>query len=344
MKERKFERIIKTNYNEDLKVFKETHTWVWTLGLVLGLCLIPMLGSEYLLHTLSLAGVYVIVALALNLLSGYAGQISLGHAAFLAVGAYSSAVLTMKFALSFWLALPLSGFITTIVGLVVGLPALRLSGIYLAIVTLAFGFIVDEVIIQAASLTNGVNGIAVSKPSVGPMILGYVGLYYLILIFVILGVYGAKNITRSAMGRAFVAIRDSEIAAEILGVNLSFYKMVAFAISAFYTGVAGSLFAHLLGFIAPENFTLMDSITFIMMVLVGGAGSLLGSIYGATFITFLPEGIRLLKDVYPSVALSESSIQGLLYGFILLFFIIVEPNGLYGRWVKIKRWWKTFPL
>ena len=155
--------------------------------------------------------------------------------------------------------------------------------------------------------------------------------------------WGAKNITRSSWGRAFIAIRDSETAAETMGVNLFIHKNIAFIISAFYTGIGGSLFAHFIKYISPSNFTLMDSIGFIIMILVGGVGTIMGSVYGAVFFTFLPEGIRFLKDFFPFFVL-ETGLQGLVYGLILLLFIIFEPTGLYGRWLKIKGYWKSFPL
>lgn len=335
---------IKTDYFEDIKIFKETSTLIWFL-LAMGFLLsAPLFAGGYVVYMLSLTAIYTIVSLGLNLLSGYAGQISLGHAAFLAIGAYSSAYLTVKLGLPFWFALPASGFITAAAGILIGIPALRLRGLYLAIATMAFAFIADEVILNWESVTNGANGIKLSPPSIGPLALDTdQRFYYFILAITLIMLWGAKNIIRSSLGRAFIAIRDSETAAETMGVNLSIYKTIAFLISAFYAGIAGSLFAHFIKYISPSNFTLLDSIGFIIMILVGGTGTLLGSVYGAVFITFLPEGIRVLKDFFPFFVV-ETGLQGLLYGLILLLFILFEPTGLYGRWLKIKRYWKTFPL
>ena len=335
---------IKTDYMDDIKIFKETSKLVWFLVLIALLLSAPIFVGDYILYMLSLAAIYVIVALGLNLLSGYAGQISLGHAAFMAIGAYSSSYLTVRLGLPFWFALPASGVITAIAGILLGMAALRLSGFYLAIATMAFAFIVDEVILNWEDVTNGANGIKLPAPSIGPLVLNSeIQVYYLILAIGLIMLWGAKNITRSSLGRAFIAIRDSETAAEIIGVNLFKYKIIAFCISAFYAGIAGSLFAHFLKFISPSNFTLMDSIGFIIMILVGGVGTILGSVYGAIFITFLPEGIRFLKDIFPFFVV-ETGLQGLVYGLILLLFIILEPTGLYGRWLIIKRYWENFPL
>ena len=335
---------IKTDYMDDIKIFKETSNLIWFLVFMALLLSVPLYAGNYIVYMLSLTAIYVIVSLGLNLLSGYTGQISLGHAAFMAIGAYSSSYLTVKLNLPFWFALPASGVITSIAGILIGIAALRLSGFYLAIATMAFAFIVDEVILNWESVTNGANGIKLPAPSIGRLTLTTdTQCYYLILAISLIMLWGAKNITRSSLGRAFIAIRNSETAAEIIGVNLFKYKTIAFIISAFYTGIAGSLFAHFLKYISPSNFTLTDSIGFIIMILVGGVGTILGSVYGAIFITFLPEGIRFLKDVFPFFVL-ETGLQGLVYGLILLLFIILEPTGLYGRWLIIKRYWESFPL
>lgn len=335
---------IKTDYFDDIKIFKETSTLVWFV-LVMGLLFsAPLFAGDYVIYMLSLSAIYTIVSLGLNLLSGFAGQISLGHAAFLAIGAYASAFLTVKLGLPFCLAMPASGAITAVASLLIGIPALRLKGLYLAIATMAFAFIAEEVILNWESVTNGANGIKLLPPSIGPLALDTDRrFYYFILAITLVLFWGTKNIIRSSLGRAFIAIRDSETAAETMGVNLAVYKTIAFIISAFYTGIAGSLFAHFIKYISPSNFTLLDSIGFIIMILVGGTGTLLGSVYGAIFITFLPEGIRFLKEIFPFFVV-ETGLQGLLYGLILLLFILFEPAGLYGRWLKMKRYWKTFPL
>lgn len=335
---------MKTNYNEDLRIFDASYKWVLCLILILFVTTIPVFAGNYLLYSLNLTGIYIIVALGLNLLTGYTGQISLGHAGFFAVGAYCSAALTTHLLLPFWLALPLSGLLAGGLGVIVGLPALRLKGLYLAIATMAFAFIIEESILQLEFITNGSNGISLPKPYIGSFkFTTYGHFYYITFSLVIVSIIAMKNIFRSGLGRGLVAIRDNEEAAECSGVHLAKYKTAAFAISAIYTGIAGSLFGHFMGFIAPDNFTLLESISFIVMILIGGLGTIIGSIFGAIFITFLPEFIRVTKDYLPAFIQVQKGLQSLVYGLILILFIIFEPNGLYGRWLKIKIYWEIFP-
>jgi branched-chain amino acid transport system permease protein len=333
------------HYLQDIQLFQYTSTMIW-YGLLVGVLLIvPMTVGPYWVSLMILIGIYIIVALGLNLLSGYTGQVSLGHAAFFGVGAYTSAVLTAKYGVSFWLALPAAGIMGALVGIFVGLPALRLKGLYLAIATMGFGFIVEEIIVQWEHVTNGVNGVMVSRPSIGSFSLeSDERFYYLVLVVVLILVLAVKNILRTPTGRAFIAIRDSEIAAESMGINLAIYKTAAFAISAFYAGIAGSLFAHFMYFIGPENFTILESISFLVMILVGGLGSVHGAVFGAVFITFLPELISLAKDYLPKVIAEQAGLQAAVYGLVLLLFIRFEPLGLYGRWLKIKFYFENFPF
>jgi branched-chain amino acid transport system permease protein len=337
--------IKRMNYLQDIQLFKYPSTLGWYL-LLLGLCLaVPLLMGTYWVSLMILIGINIIVALGLNLVTGYTGQVSLGHAAFFAVGAYTTAVMTVKFGLSFWLALPAAGVIGALVGILVGLPALRLKGLYLAIATMGFGFIIEEIIVQWEPITNGVNGLATKRPSIFSIPLNSdQNYYYLVLGVVLLAILILKNLLRTSSGRAFTAIRDSEVAAESMGINLAVYKTAAFCISAFYTAVAGALFAHFMRFIGPDNFTIMDSISFLVMILVGGLGSVHGSVFGAIFITFLPEGISLSKDYLPAFIGQQAGLQAAVYGLILLLFIRFEPLGLYGRWLKIKFYFENFPF
>lgn len=333
------------NYLQDIQLFKYPSTLGWYLLLILGFLLAPLAMGTYWVSLLILIGINVIVALGLNLVTGYTGQISLGHAAFFAVGAYTSAVLTGKFGVSFWLALPASGVVGALVGIFVGLPALRLKGLYLAIATMGFGFIIEEIIVQWEGITNGVNGLSIQRPTIQNFSLAsdhrY---YYLVFLVVLLSILVLRNLLRTGSGRAFLAIRDSETAAESMGINLAVYKTAAFCISAFYTGIAGALFAHFMRFIGPENFSILESISFLVMILVGGLGSVHGSVFGAVFITFLPEGISLSKDYLPAFIGQQAGLQAAVYGLILLLFIRFEPLGLYGRWLKIKFYLENFPF
>ena len=337
--------IMRKNYMQDIRLFKFKSTLVWYLLLIGMLLLAPLVLDTYWVSVMNLIGIYVIVALGLNLLTGYTGQISLGHAAFFAIGAYTSAILTGKFGIPFWMALPAAGVLAALVGIFIGLPALRLKGLYLAIATMGFAFIVEEIIVQWEGLTNGVNGINVVRPTLGPFnFTTDEGYYYLVLFTVLLMIIILKNILRTSTGRAFIAIRDSEIAAESMGINLAIYKTVAFGISAFYAGIAGSLFAHFMLFIGPENFDFLVSISFLVMILVGGLGSVHGAVFGAIFITTLPELISLSKDYLPGIIAGQAGLQAAVYGLILILFIRFEPLGLYGRWLKIKFYFEHFPL
>lgn len=335
---------MRMNYMQDIQLFKYRSTAIWYSLLILLIILAPAVLETYWISLLNMIGIYIIASLGLNLLSGYTGQVSLGHAALFGIGAYSSAIFTVALKCSFWLALPVSGLISAIVGVVIGLPALRLKGLYFAISTMGFGFIVEEIIIQWESVTNGVNGLLVNRPSIGSFEFSTdESYYYIIYLLVIIVTVIFQNILRTPTGRAFIAIRDSEIAAESMGINLAEFKTKAFGISAFFTGLAGALFAHFMLFIGPENFDLMVSISFLVMILVGGMGSVHGSVFGAIFVAALPEMISLSKDYIPNIIAEQAGLQAAVYGLILLIFIRFEPLGLYGRWLKIKFYFEHFP-
>lgn len=342
--------LMKTDYKIDIHIFDRPYKYYLSFIFVVWLILIPLIvGSfsfgPYLLYTLSLSGIYVVLILGLNLLVGYTGQISICHASLLAVGAYSAAILSMGLHLPFFLVMILSGCISALVGLIVGIPALRLKELYLAITTMGFSFIIDEVILQWESLTHGSYGYTVSRPEIGSFSFeSNKSMYYLILVTALISIVITKNIFRSPLGRAFISIRDSEISAKTLGIDIARYKIIAFAISAFYAGVAGSLYAYFFTFIGPDNFTIGLSILFLIMVIIGGMGSIPGSIMGALFLTFLPEAIRIGKDYMPSYVRTLEGMDAIFYGGILILFIIYEPTGLYGRWLKVKYHAENFPL
>lgn len=336
---------LRESYSKDVRIFDESYKWVWLAFLAAGVVVYSQLGGNYEAYLINLICINVIIAVGLNILTGNTGLISLGHAAFMAIGAYSSVIFTTKLSLSFWLALPLSGTLTGFVGLAVGLPSLRLTGIYLALATMAFGFVVDEVILQWHGVTGGAEGLSAFPPTIGGLTFDSYQKYFFITFTVMaLVLFFTKNLLRSDLGRALAAIRDSETAAETVGINLAWCKTVSFAISAAYTGLAGSLYAHFILFISPDNFTLFHSIAFIVMIVVGGLGSISGSVMGAVFMTLLPEMITLAKDYLPPVVRNAAGLQAAVYGIILILFVILEPRGFYGRWIKIKIWWRTFPL
>jgi branched-chain amino acid transport system permease protein len=298
---------------------------------IIGLCLLlvcvaPLGLSGYGLYLLTLTEIFVLVALGLNLLTGYAGQISLCHAAFFGVGAYATAILTQKTGLPYLLSLLLGALLTTAIGALAALPALRLKNIYLAIATLGFGVVLQKIIFEWRGLTGGGGGLALTAPSVAGYELGAVGLYYLTLTFMTVGLLGAWNVSRGRTGRALLVIKDSEIAAESLGIHASRYKVTAFAISAFYAAVAGGLFAYLVRYINPESFSVGLSISFLSMVVIGGLGTIGGSILGAAFYVIVPELLRGIKDA-----------PGLVFGLLLVIVMVFMPQGLWGMVRRLGR-------
>ena len=295
---------------------------LWLAILVIPLLLLPHFSGTYVIYLTSIAGVYTIVSVGLNLLFGFTGLISIGHAAFLGTGAYTTAILlTRAAAVPFPVVLILSGLLAALLGLIVGLPALRLSGHYLAMATMGFGFVMEELFLHWESLTKGSLGITVPKVSIGPLRFATgVSKYYLILVLVAAMILLAKNILNSKTGRAFIAIRDHEIAAQTLGIHLAWYKTISFMISAFYAGIAGSLYAILLSYINAEGFHLMVSVFYLEMVIVGGIASVLGSILGAVFLTLLPEILGAKYQLY----------QIILQGLVLVLTLIFMPWGLSG--------------
>jgi len=335
--------IFKTSYDQDIRVFKHGGQRFWYGLLILALLATPFATSEYFLSQLHFILIYSIAGFGLMLLIGFTGQISLGHAAFLAVGAYTEALLGAR-AVPFAISLPCAALLSALVGILVGLPALRLRGIYLAVATLAFNVILVEIITRWEGLTGGNMGLHV-KPA---HLFGYrfdspASFYYLCLAVTGLACLTLINLLRSPTGRAFVAIRDSEVSAACLGVDPARYKTASFALSAALTGAAGALYAHKVAFISPEQFTWLVSIELATIVFIGGLGSLHGAVLGAAFVILLPQAIALAKDWLPP-ALAASGLQSIAFGLVLIAFIIFEPLGLYGRWVKVRTYFELFPF
>jgi len=338
----------KTSYRDDTKIFQTVWVKLWLALLLAFLLVFPIFAGKYLLYLAKLVGIAVIGVLGLNILSGFTGQISLGHSAFLALGAYASTLLTLRLGIPFWLSMPLAGLFSALCGLLLALPCLRLRGLYLAIATFAFYFIVEYAIVHWNSLTNGTGGLTVADPSVlGFAIDSDTKVYFLILILVVPALIFARNLFRTETGRAFIAVRDNDIAAEIIGINVVRYKILAFMICSFYAGVAGSLYAITLSFIGPEHFTFLMTIEYLAMGLVGGIGTIAGSVFGAVFMIALPEAIRLLRDAlsshYPFLVSRMSDLQSGLYGLVIILFLIFEPTGLFGLWLRVKKYWLAWP-
>lgn len=292
----------------------------WQLLAIAGIVLLalPWLVNPYLLYVVKLGYIYVLLAVGLNLLLGYAGQFAFANAAFFGIGAYATGLLQVRLGLSFWLSLPAGAALTTLIGVAVGLPALRLSGLYLALVTLAFAQFTQWVMVHAQWLTFGAGGFKVPPPPFGPLPLSSEqGVYYLGLAVATLLVLTAWNVVRSRFGRAFVALRDSEEAAQVMAIDLTRYKALAFGLSAFYAGVAGGLYSATLNFVAPEGFDLFQMVLHFSMVVVGGGSSIGGSVLGAALILALQEGLRAAKGI-----------QEILFGALLMACIIFLPEGL----------------
>ncbi len=296
--------------------------------LILAAC--PFFVAKYTLFILSLFAIYTLVSVGLNLLMGYTGQIAAGHAGFLAIGAYFTTLMTLRVEwVPFIVVLPMAGVFTAIIGFLLGIPTLRLKGFYIAMATLAFGVVVSEVILQWSSLTGGDDGLSVPRAVIfGFAFDSYQKLFYLIMATTVLMIIGAINLVRTRVGRAFIAIRESEIAAQTMGIDLARYKTIAFAISAFYTGIAGGLFALLIRYISPDSFTIELSIDFIAMIVIGGMGSILGSIIGAVILTGMQQLLSGLQEL-----------QVLIFGLSLIVFMIFMPNGISGMlellWKKL---------
>jgi branched-chain amino acid transport system permease protein len=334
----------KTRYEQDLRLFRRTGAAAWYGALVVILLALPMLADEFYIGELGGLFIFAIAGVGLMMLTGYTGLVSLGHAAFLGIGAYAEALLLGQ-GLPFWITLPAAALLTGAAGVAVGVPTLRMSGLYLAIATLAFGSIVGNVLQKWDSLTGGFDGLAVPSPTLfGVRLDEPDGLYYLSLVVLALVIWVTLNVLRSPLGRAFVAIRDSEVSAQSMGINLALYKTIAFGLSAAMTGLAGGLFAHYVRHLAPDSFDILLSIQLVTIVFVGGLGSLHGAIFGAMFMRLLPQAIALIRDDLPASVGQMPGLEPSLFGLILVLSILFEPHGIAGRWQKTKAWFAGFPL
>ena len=336
--------IFKTDYNQDIRLAKHGGHRFWYSMLGLFLLAAPWILGEYMLAQMTFILIYSIAGLGLMLLAGFTGQFSIGHAAFLGVGAYTQAVLT-GMGWPFPVALAVAAGLSAAVGVVVGLPALRVKGIYLGIATLSFGFIVEEVFARWESVTGGNAGKSVGSPD----IFGWKAdtgdsFYFLCLAITVLCTLGVINLLRSSTGRAFVAIRDSEISAQSMGINLAYYKTLSFAISAALAGVGGALYAHQIRFLSPDQFNIIQSIDLLLMVVIGGLGFIHGAFLGAIFLIGLPQGISAVKDFLPDAIGQAPGLKSVIYGAVLIAFVMFEPMGLYGRWLKMRTWLQLFPF
>jgi len=337
----------KENYRQLLALTDSVPVIVWSLVLVAAIALAPLLIGKYFVSLLLLMMITAVGVLGLNILTGTTGLISLGHAGFLAVGAYAAGIVAGRYGWPMPAALLAGGMAAAAAGLVVGVPSLRLKGLYLAITTMAFAVIINHLILNGGELTGGSEGLKVPQPALlGQPLAAEGGYYYVVLAVLLLAVFATLNLQRSRVGRALMAIREHDIAARAMGVNLVRWRLLAFTVSAFYTGVAGALLAFYTRYLNVDSFSLLVSIEALSMLIVGGLGTVSGALLGAVFIFVLNEGLGLLFGALGSGALSTAAfeIKGIVYGLAIVLFLRFEPDGLVGRWRDLKHYWTHWPF
>lgn len=355
------------SYDQELALFNTRPKLVGVLAIVVLSALMPWILADSLLRTLAIAFVFAIGALGLNIVTGLAGQVSLGHAFFLGIGAYTAAAIsgdpdgrTLGFGITFlplWLIA--GGLVAAAAGVLVAPLATRLRGLYLAIVTLGLVFLGEHIFKEWPSLTGGAG---VGRTAAEPVMFGYAfdedsafltseqNMYLLMFVLLLVFALFARNLARSKVGRSFAAVRDRDVAAEMMGINLSRTKLLAFAISSFYAGCAGALLYTITGFFDPSSFNLLLSVQFIAMVLIGGAGTVSGTIMGALFISLLPTLTHEIPNYVPLISQQVTvtpnvfQLESILYGLLIVAFLLFEPRGLFGIWIRIRNYWKSWPF
>lgn len=343
--------VFKTTYDPDIDLHEHWGKRGAYLALLVMMALLPFLVGEYYLAEAANTLIWSLAGMGLMLLVGHTGQVSLGHAAFLAIGAYTDAAL-MNIGWPFLLSFPVAGLAAGIFGAIIAIPAVRMSGIYLAIATLAVFVIVEEIVILMEPITGGVGGLFAPTIEIFGISFDRYGaldnFYWLCLVVVALVTWGYANLMRSPTGRSFLAVRDSEVSARALGIDVTRTRSLAFGLSCGITGLAGALMGHFIGFFNYELFSIFISINLLLVVTIGGLGFIQGAFLGAILITAMPQVIAILRDwANASLGIDMGGIPGLdtiIFSLILIGFIIYEPTGLYGRWLKIRTWWEIFPL
>jgi branched-chain amino acid transport system permease protein len=307
----------------------------------------PFFLSDRLVTLMTMIGISIVSVHGLNILTGYCGQISIGHAGFMAVGGYTSAILMVKLGWPFWLTLPCGALAAGIAGLIFGLPSLKIKGFYLIMATIAAHFIIVWLILQLHGLTGGGDGFTVPRTDLaGIPLKSKRSFFYLVMAFACLATYTAQNIVRTRAGRAFVAIRDNDLAAEVMGINLWSYKLQAFFIGCVYAGLAGALLLHYFAYASVELFPFMDSVWYLGMLIVGGMGSTVGAIFGAVSLKLLDELVTIVGPILSAaVAPQAAAALGLITrGLVIILFLIFEPRGLAHRWEIIKAYFELWPF
>lgn len=343
----------KTSYGTDTTIFPTVTSRNFAiLGVVL-LLACPAFMDRYWLSQLIQIGYLGIAALGLNILVGFTGQISIGHSAFFGFGAFASAWLNNRWGVPVFLAIPLAGVLTTGVGLIFGMPAARLKGLYLAIATLAAQYILQDFFARADWFTGGTNG-TIAEPLT---IFGFAfdsdeRYFYVVLVAMVVMYILGTNLMRTRDGRALVAVRDHYLSAEIMGINLTKYRTMSFGISAFYAGIGGALYAHYLQFVSVEGFTIVFSIQFLGMIIIGGLGSIMGTLMGTAFMVLLPELMQAASKLVSGTAIDTALnlkdniafLREMSVGVVIILFLVFEPDGLAHRWKQIKAYWKLYPF
>ncbi|MEX4008610.1 branched-chain amino acid ABC transporter permease [Neoaquamicrobium sediminum] len=344
--------VFKTSYDADINLFRHGAQRGWYILLLVVMLVLPLGVSSFAIGEMTNLLIWSIACMGLMILVGQTGQASLGHAAFLAIGCYANVLLQERLGLPFILSFPLAGLIAGIAGALIARPMTKLHGIYLAIGTLAIAILVDDFIVIAAPLTNGVIGLFAPDIDIfGLSFNRYANperLYYLILGITLLVVLAYRNLQRSPLGRSFAAIRDSEISAQAMGVNVARTKAVSFGISAGITGLAGALMGHFAGIFNNETFNIIISIQLLLAIVIGGLGTIHGAFFGAAVVALLPQAISMSRDLLNQVlgggSIAIPGLESAIFGAILIAFILFEPSGIYGRWFKIRTYFELFPF
>ena len=344
--------LFKTSYDDDIRLFKHGYQLFWYALLFVIMLVLPFLISDFLVGEFTNVLIWALAGMGLMILVGQTGQASLGHAAFLAIGCYSNVIYQEQLGLPFVLSFPLAGLTAGLAGVALAIPTTRLHGIYLAIATLAASIIVEDIIVLAEPLTGGVSGLFAPDINLfGYSINRYVdpsAFYWLTLGVVTLVVWFYRNLLRTPLGRAFAAVRDFEISAQAMGVNVARTKAISFGISTAITGLAGALMGHFAGIFTNETFNIIISITLLLMIVVGGLGSIHGAFFGAIIVAFLPQFLSISRDfISGSLGMNAVVIPGLetaVFGVILILFILFEPMGIYGRWLKITNLFRALSI
>jgi len=337
-------------YAEDMAIVRTRTQRVMLVAFLALLFTAPLYLGNYWLGVVNLIGITLVAATGLNILTGYCGQLSIGHAGFIAVGAYTSAILTGRLELPFLVGLICAGLTAGLVGLIFGMPSMRVKGFYLAITTIAAQFIIIWVI-NHWGVTGGFVGMKVPYASIGGFVFdSEASQFYLIMGITALCIFFATNLARTRLGRAFVAIRDNDLAAEVMGINLLRYKLLAFFIGCFLAGIAGSLLAHWIGFVNAEHFSISESILYVAMLIIGGLGTTLGPILGVVFIRLLQqvltvEVVPFLEGTFSALPAGfATGVTPMLFGLAIILFLIFEPRGLAHRWMLSKAAYRLWPF